>query len=517
MRALVVVMILAATAYADDEIQRGAVVRIEAKEIYVSLGSGRGVRDGAALRIKRPIALHHPVTRAMVDDWVPVGSANVTQAGTEMSRAVVGELVTDIKVGDIVEVLIDRPDAPRPVDRGPAAPPVDAATSEVLGLFAAQAGQSLDARIAAWEHYLSTRPSSRFSTGIKRDLDELRALRDQMRAPTSVHGGDRIATVTHSAPIIARAGVAIPVVFVLDQPERVASAYLHYRPRGELTYRRELLVREHGIYLRGVVPATVVGPPGVDYFVEVSNASGRGGLALGTPEEPVQVEVRPPPLLDRLGSLDAGSTVRFTADALDFGSLDKRAGDHTDHLYMATLDFTYRLHSAIESVGVGGGVYSGTGGFRDQVWSDGNAAPRSGFHYGYADTEVGGHVNGVHVSVGGQLIAGVGRGGFGLGAEGRLRVGDRDETNVVFRGRTIDQVGFLSQVVLGTRPLRELGVGISVGATDQPNEGDAGVILGTELELYAIRNCQIIARGSWQGRSIDHGGLGAGGGMAFNW
>ena len=36
-------------------------------------------------------------------------------------------------------------------------------------------------------------------------------------------------------------GAAIPVVFVMDQPERVASAYLHYRIRGERTYRSVLL------------------------------------------------------------------------------------------------------------------------------------------------------------------------------------------------------------------------------------------------------------------------------------
>ena len=53
-------------AFADDEIARGSVVRVEAKEIYVSLGAARGVSPGAALRIKRPINLKHPVTHAIV-------------------------------------------------------------------------------------------------------------------------------------------------------------------------------------------------------------------------------------------------------------------------------------------------------------------------------------------------------------------------------------------------------------------------------------------------------------------
>lgn len=517
MRILIVLALLGSVAHADDEILHGTVVRIEAKEIYVSLGSNQGVLTGAALRIKRPITLRHPITHAVINDWVPIGSANVTEAGYEMSRAVVGELVAEIRVGDLAEVLIDRPEPPRPVEHGPAAPPVDAATAEVLGELTAQAGQSIDVRIAGWERYLSIRPSSRYSAGIRRELDELRALRDQMRMPGSVHGAERIATITHTAPAVAQAGVSLPLAFVLDQPERVASAYLHYRPHGAPTYRAVLLTRDHAIYLHGAVPAAVVEAPGVDYFVEVAMPNGTSGLALGSPAVPIAVEVRPPTLLDQIGARSAGSTVRFTADALNFSSLDRRAGDRTDHVYTANLDFTYRLRSVVESVGVGGGVFAGTGGFRDAVWTESNAAPTTGFHYGYADMEVGGHADGIHVSVGGQLIAGVGKQGFGLGGEGRVRIGDRDATNVVFLGRTIDQVGSLSQIRFGTRLAQPLGLGISVGATDQPNEGDVGVVLGTELELYAIRNVSILVRGSWEGRSVDHGGLGGGGGVAFNW
>ncbi|HEY6035010.1 MAG TPA: hypothetical protein VIV58_12140, partial [Kofleriaceae bacterium] len=80
-----------------------------------------------------------------------------------------------------------------------------------------------------------------------------------------------------------------------------------------------------------------------------------------------------------------------------------------------------------------------------------------------------------------------------------------------------DQVGWLSEIRFGTRPTAPLGVGISVGATDQPTGGDTALVLGTELELFAIRNVSITARGSWQGRSVAHAGLGGGGGVTFNW
>src|SRR5262245_41932144 len=269
-----------------------------------------------------------------------------------------------------------------------------------------------------------------------------------------------------------------------------------------------LLVREHDIYLRGTLPADVVTQPGLDYFVEVSTPQGRTGLALGSPSEPIAIDVAKPTLLERFTSLPGRSSVKLTADYLDFATFDRRSGDRTDRMYSANVDFTYRLDSAIESLGVGYGVYIGRGGFADAVWDGTMELPKSGFHYGYADIEVGGRLDGVHLAGGGQLIAGVGRDGFGMGAEGRVRVGDRDNTNLAIIGRTISQVGFISDVKLTARPAQLLLVGISVGATDQPNRGDVGVKLGTELEILAIKNVSMILRGSWQGRTTTHGGIG---------
>jgi hypothetical protein len=516
MRAVVVIALVAAPAlvHAQDEIARGSVVKIEAQEIYVSFGRDKGIAPGAALRIKRPVTLHHPVTKAVVEDWIPIAAASVTDAGAVLSRAVVGSAVSTIQVGDIAEVLIDRPEpaAPTPEQQN-----VDPATAEVLGLFAQEVGQPIDARIAAWEHYLSIRGGSPYAAAIRRDLDELHTLRDQLQPPKSPREG-MIASVDHESPKTAAAGEPIPLVFVLDHPDGVASAYLHYRPRGAKTYRSVLLVREHDIYLRGAVPAEIVSAPGIDYFVEVSSPSGRSGLALGSPQVPVEVDVAEAPLLDRFGPAPGHSSVRLAFDYLDFGNLDRRGGDRTDRQEHATVDFTYRLKGVVESVGVGYGVYAGQGGYANAIWDAMNPQPETAFHYGYADVEVGGHDDdGIHYSVGAQLIAGVGKDGFGMGGEGRLRIGEREATNLQLIARTIDRVGFLSEVKLGTRPADQLLVGVSVGATNQPTEGDVGVTLGSEVEVLASERMSLLVRGSWQGRSIDHGGLGGGAGVGFRW
>src|SRR5687767_10795068 len=140
MRGLIILAFAAplwpALAEADDEIVRGAIVKIEAQEIYVNIGVDRGVTGGSSVRIKRPVSLRHPVSRTTIQDWIPIGSASVTQAGAVMSRAVIGDLVGAVKVGDVAEVLVDRPDrqAPppqvaQPQPQQPAAPQVDPATA----------------------------------------------------------------------------------------------------------------------------------------------------------------------------------------------------------------------------------------------------------------------------------------------------------------------------------------------------------------------------------------------------
>jgi UTP--glucose-1-phosphate uridylyltransferase len=93
MKRLALILALAATPALADDIVKGSIVKVEHEEIYVNIGAKQGVGDGAALRIKRPINLRHPISRAAIVDWVPVGSATITQSGSGLSRAVIGQLI----------------------------------------------------------------------------------------------------------------------------------------------------------------------------------------------------------------------------------------------------------------------------------------------------------------------------------------------------------------------------------------------------------------------------------------
>ncbi|CAN5887433.1 hypothetical protein BH11MYX2_BH11MYX2_39820 [soil metagenome] len=518
---MMAVAAFAATAHADDAIVLGSIVKIEQQEIYVTLGSAQGVESGAALRIKRTVRLKHPVTRTLVEDWVPIGAATVTQAGVSLSRAVVGEMVGDVKVGDVVEIYVDGPDAPAaPVARtqpAPQAPPADPATTEVLGLFAQLTGQSLDARVAGWEHYLSLRANSPYAEDIRSDVQVMRDLREQLRTTAAPTGTSVVTAAHHAVRSIVPIGQDVPLVFVLDDPSAVASAYLHYRTAGERTYRRVLLQREHDLYLRGTLPSVVVKAPGVEYFVEVSTPRGSSGLAAGAPERPLSITVEPPTVLDTFAPRRDQSSVKLTGEYLDFATFDKRAGDRADHMYAASVDFTYRLGGTVDAIGVGYGVYAGAGGSKNATWDPSNPMPQTGFHYCYASVELGTKAENVALSCEGAVLAGVGKEGFGMGGSGLFRIGERDQANLSFAVRTIDQVGTLSEIRFGDQPWKDLLLGISVGGTNQPNGGDIGAKLGTDLEWVGFGNVSVILRASWQGRSSQHGGIGGGAGLGFYW
>jgi hypothetical protein len=517
--ALALAIVAAAPAIARaDEIVAGTVIKIDHQEIYINLGSGRGLVDGAPLRLKRKLALKHPVTRAQVTDWLPLGAATITQAGERMSRAVVYDLVAAVKVGDIAEIYVDTEDAPAPAPApepdAPPAKPIDVATRDVVAVFAAQSGAPLDARIAAWERYQSAHPDSPFHAAIDDDLGELRALREQIAPVAAGIHAPAPAWVAHTAPTRASPDRDVPLVFVVGDPDEVASGWLHYRAAGARTYHRVLLRREHEAYLRGAIPADAVRTGAVEYFLEVTTPAGDGGAAVASPLEPNRISVDKPTIADRFSGPRGRTQLTLSMLYLDFANLDTRDGDRTDREVLAEVDVRYRLGGAVKALGAGYGVFSGKGG-SDSVWTPGDPIPETGFNYGYAEVEVGSGGR-LPVSFAARVMAGVGKTGFEVGFEGRGRIGDEAGTNLTATARNIAEIGFLSDLRLGTWPRPKVPIGVSVGALDQPAEGDLAVRLGIDAG-YVIGPVAPTLRVSWQGRSIDHGGVGGGLALAFRW
>jgi hypothetical protein len=119
--------------------------------------------------------------------------------------------------------------------------------------------------------------------------------------------------------------------------------------------------------------------------------------------------------------------------------------------------------------------------------------------------------------LGGKVIAGVGKAGFGMGFEAHARVGRVESANLSASLRKLPEIGSRFDVRFGAQPYRNLMLGITVGATNEPNQGDLAAKLATEFEYIGFSNFSLLVRGSWQGRSLDHGGIGGGAGIGVTW
>ncbi len=513
-----------------DEIVAGVVVKTDAREIFVNLGSGRGVSEGAELRIKRPITLRHPVTWAAVVDWLPIGAATVTAAGGALTMAVLEpELRAKVEVGDRVEVYIERddrptgptaPTAPVSVDPRPL-PQVDAETAELLRLWRTLGGATLDRRISAWEGWLATHQGSIHAAAISADLEVLRAQREAAtpRRPTP---GQSTVGLRHAAPTRAVGRRELALVFVVDAPTAMTSASLHYRRRGATTYQRVLLRREGGIYLRGAIPAAEVAAPGVEYFVEAAGPGGESGAAFARPDQPQAVEVDPAPLVTVFDPAPGRVRLSIQTSYLDFATFDRRTVDgarvdRRDRFSLTEIDVLYRLRLPLWGIRAGFGTFGGIGGRADAVWTEANPPPQVGFQYGYLEAEVRVPAKGVQLGAALRAVAGVGNEGFGTGVNARIRIGDADGDNLSASLGAVAELGFVSELRLETWPQRRLPVGLSVGVTDQPGGGDLGVRLATDVGWQARSWIRPTARLSWQGRTTDHAGLGGGLGLVFDW
>lgn len=516
-----------------DTIESGYIVSIEEDEIYFNIPVTTGLKRGDPLRVKRPIKLRHPVTKKLINDWLPLGSARVTIMGNAMGMAVISpELLSVVQVGDRVESLIlkqqtltapenpypEKP-APVPVPELPPLPPLptlDAQTQHVLDVWHSTVGTALEVRIGTWEDFLAKNPDSPYAGAIHEDLQVLRAHRDRINPPEIDLGGAFTGGLKHDPPTRGRLGEPLDLAFLIDESE-LAAAWIHYRIAGSSSYSKGVLTRDGDNYLRGRIPSSGIQGPSVEYFVEIATQRGNVGTAVGTPEAPVSVVVPTPALTNVFKERANRSRVTLTTEIQDYAMFDSRAvdsGERTDTFFLFEADFFYRLRETLYGVRTGLGILNGEGGFTDGQYSSANPAPKAGFNYGYAEVELRGPSKTALLT---RLVAGVGRDGFGVGVEARVRLGDEDATNLSLGASSIQDIGFLTELRMQWNAVRNIPLGLSVGLTDRPHQGDLGVRLTTDIGYRALSWVQPTIRVSYVARNVAHAGLGVGFGFVFDW
>jgi hypothetical protein len=351
---------------------------------------------------------------------------------------------------------------------------------------------------------------------LEEDLARLREFREKLGAyeTKATATEPQLEGVEHRSRTRTPYHEGVDLAFAVAIPENVRAASLHFRKRGSETFRKAELARDGDHYLRGRIPSDAVEDPGIEYFVEVATTKGLVGSAVGSPDQPVFVAVESPRTSEVFKETRARSRISLRATYLDYATFDPRDGDYTDTFLLAEADFLYRLHTWIYGVRVGFGSLYGKGGKKDPDPFEG--APRSGFNYGYWEMELRGRYQLAYMA---RLVAGLGETGLGFGVEGRVRLGPEMGTNLTFVASTLEDIGFLSELHLQWAAFPKFPLGLAVALTNQPlgADGDLGVRFSADLGVRVLSWFQPTVRVSYQGRTVNHSGLGGGLGLVFDW
>jgi hypothetical protein len=574
---------------------RGTVLRVEADQAYVDLGSDAGLQPGSQLRLYHAIVATHPVSKKKVRDTFYLGTLTVAKAGKQLAVAAPdGEDVrTRMTMGDEVELVglpavVEDPWAarvkakavaagveagvPAPVEavdpaeerarllaqreqvRAAAQERVDAETAANT-VFAQTLGRPPEERAALWRAYLDAYPSSPYAAAVRaeiagfkaqalaeEDLERRAVEKTQGEAEESVAGYLLAGTVELADPLAfappgrVYEGSSFELSFLVVRPQRVRSAWAHYRRIGEETFRSLELVAGGDGYLRGRVRGDAVRAPALEYFVEVlETGAERPAAVAGSALVPMRIEVDasveepPPDIVQR-------SRVTTVFDYVDFDGF----GSDLDNYWSAEVDFMYRFRKPIYAMRIGYGTMNGRGGPKDVI----DEADRAGraecvdadgvyrchkvaFNYAYAELEV--RLKSDVVSLMVRPLAG--RGDYddedgpdiapdyrdALGIKLRLRIGRERETNLALGFAVVDGFGKAGEAAFTWDVIPRFPIVLSLEVTDQPVPEDPGVRLIADVGWRGMSWVYPSVRVSYQARDIDHAGLGAGAALNFDW
>ena len=437
-----------------------------------------------------------------------------------------------------------------------------AAAEAVRAAWNQTLGRDPAARIAIWTEFLTNHADNPFASNVKAEISSLRQQQiDEKRAATRQRDPElrraqlRVARLDAlepdldtDGPLVVRApsriyqGQSIDLSFTVLAPQRIDRAWLYYRRSGDDTYQRVPLVDDGDAYLRGTIPAEVVLPPHVEYFVDVATASGDPVAAVGSQDDPQRITVEDtveettPDITDR-------SRVTMLLDYVDFdGGFNKGF----DQYFHGEIDFMYRFYRPIYAVRVGFGNLQGMGGPKDVIDEDPQnlcrdpvsriyMCERVAYSYAYTELEFRASKN-IAFMIRPQAGTGyrdsradtdAGRCSgadtedcdlfSSLGLRARVRFGEETSTNLTLGFAVTEKVGTVFEATYTWSVIPEFPVLLSAQVTDQPVPEDFGVRLIADVGWRALDWVYPSLRVSYQARDVDHSGISGGVAANFDW
>jgi hypothetical protein len=493
-------------ASAQSRARDSTVLAVESGELVVDLGKEKGAHEGQVVELWRPVRVRHPLTGQWFTDRFKIGALRLTQVQTTLSLASVdGPLLRPPAAGDAVVLPDDPASKPTPAPAKVAAPPTvvvpaDPDAQALSDLFIALRGATPHARADAYSSFAESHPTSRFASVLREEVEAL------TRHPESEPKPYRAAS---SAPV-ARLRPGVPQRFAVELDARFVGAVLHVRKRGAPTYRTVLMESEGPHYWGATVTGDAITAPGLEYFVEGVPSDGSAVPVLGNADAPRDTTVDAPPLTGK----EQGTLAQLNVQSELATFNTKKANDY---VFQTEGQFGWRLEDVgIRAVRSGFGVLRGKGGTLEQLDTLGQAGKAVGLTYGYVEGEIGLSTNYALI---GRPIVGLREGGVTGGAQGFLRIGNDLRTNLLLGGEILGTVGMRGVVELNWRTIPRVPIMLRSEVTNQPAGmgGDLGARAVAQAGYELARDFTVSARGSYQGRTINHSGPGAGLGVSYQW
>jgi hypothetical protein len=512
----------------------GNVVGIDEDDILVDLGAARGAADGQIVELWRPVRLRHPVTGQTLIDRFRIGTLRLVQVQKTLALArPEGKLARAAAAGDVVVLS-----APLPVAAASLSQPASASTAkpsstqlspesnasvidgearELSLIFDSLKGQTVALRIRRYEQYAQSHPTGRYTHVL---LEEAGALRALQQGRSSAQEAAPKPEPIFAAPPNALADHALSLA--IETPG-ATGAVLHVRHAGEVAYQ-SLPMRGAGTgYFRATISSEQMRSPEVSYFIESVDASGTASAAVGAAESPLSIEVHDIPKAAPPAIPEA--SVAVFSDYADYNRL--RANDYA---WQSEGYFSLRYGDrGVRAVRSGFGVYRGVGGSIHELDELRLGGRKVGLTYGYLEGEFG---TSHFVGLIGRIVLGLTDDGLNGGGQFFVRLGNDKLTNILLGGELLGGVGLKGiaelqwntiprvPIVLRTEVTNQPAGAGSIGTTSSPASrasGDVGARAMVQIGYRIVPSLTLALRASYEGRTIQHAGPGAGAGVSYTW
>ena len=496
----------------------GTVIAIDAGDLVLDLGAAKGVSDGVVVELWRPLRLRHPVTGQMLVDRFRIGTLRLVQVRSTLSLAIVdGPLTRPPATGDVVIVpdgsVREAAAAPPPATKGdpgpPPSPPVVITTvapqdpdASALGVLMGRlAGAEPELRAQAYETFAQSHPKSRFGKVLR---EEALALRGAREHDPGARGFES------STPKLDRVRIGEPQRFAVELDPRFIGAVVHVRRRGAAGYRSVPMETVGPRYWAATLPGDAMTDRGMEYFVEGVSQGGGATALVGTADAPRQVEVDPPALYVPKGAVPLAQA-SIQSEYASFNT--KRANDY---VWQTEGSVGWRLRDeGIRAVRSGFGVLRGEGGSLHDLDTLNKPPESVGLTYGYVEAEV--TISSTYAVIG-RPILGLREQGITGGASAFVRVGNDLRTNLIVGGEVLGGVGQRGIVELDWRTIKRVPIVLRTEVTTQPRAtGDVGARAIAQIGYQIVPELTVAGRASYQGRTINHAGPGAGLAVSYQW